>query len=447
MELTALDKLKRARIEIQRKNPFFAYLSLYLKFREDKYNQIGKESLGMGVSADGTLIYKKEFVDSLKMEELKGVLIHEILHLSLLHLTRRKVREALVWNVACDVCVNAIVFQNGFELPDGVIKADYNDVVHFGNISIEDSSKKTAEQVYEELEKMVKQKSKWVMVSGKDGYPQYKGSDGEKIRGFDVHIEKVDKGNKGQDGKDKTDGEADGEGIQDIDEDIRREVENKWTQLGKEALVLAKMRGNMPKGVERFIGELMDNKVAWRTILQKYVQRAIPYDYTYSSPSKKSMATGYYMPSTIKDYVDVVVAVDTSGSIGEKELREFLSEIVGVGKAFSNRVKMRLLTHDVKVWDDYLVQNGNIEKIKALQIRGGGGTSHKEVFEYCTEQIRDTKLLICFTDGDSDLEEIDTGQYRFDKLFVISENGHDRQLEEKGDCHIIKLKDYKYEPQ
>lgn len=443
MELTALDKLKRARIEIQRKNPFFAYLSLYLKFREDKYKQL-EEFAGMGVSADGTLIYKKEFVDSLKMEELRGVLIHEILHLSLLHLTRRKKREPLVWNVACDICVNHIVLENGFELPSDVVKADYQDEFKYGDITIENCGKKTAEQIYSELEHLIKEKGKWVMV-GKYGYPQYKGggSEGRGFKGFDNHIEQVDKSNKGKDkGKE---GDNEDEGIENPNDDIRREIENKWTQLGKEALVLAKMRGNMPRGVERFIGELDDSRVAWRTLLQKYIQRAIPYDYTYSSPSKKSMATGYYMPNTIKDFVDVIVAVDTSGSIGQKELEDFLSEIIGIAKSFSNRVKMRLLTHDTKVWDDWLVQNGNIEKIKALKIRGGGGTSHKEVFDYCENNIRDTKLLIAFTDGDSDLEEIDTGKYRFDKLFVISVDGHDRQLEEKNDCHIIKLKDYKYE--
>ena len=62
MELETLDKLRRARIQIQKSNPFFAYLSLYLKFRESKEEEIPKYA-GMGVSADGWLIYKKEFVD------------------------------------------------------------------------------------------------------------------------------------------------------------------------------------------------------------------------------------------------------------------------------------------------------------------------------------------------------------------------------------------------
>jgi predicted metal-dependent peptidase len=440
--ITALDKLKRARIEIQKKSPFFAYLSLYLQFREDKSNQLEKFA-GMGVSADGVLIYKAEFVENLNRDELMGVLIHEILHLALLHLTRRKRRQPLVWNIACDLCVNHLVKQNNFSLPDGCVIADYNDEFNIKNIVIKDVSKKTAELIYEELEKLIdKNKSKWVLV-GNNGYPQNKDDDGENPKGFDIHIESKEDGKGKGKGKDK-DKNGNGTDTQ-LTEEEKKEIEDKWTQLGKEALVYSKLKGNMPNGMERLIGELTDNKVAWRSILQKYIQRAIPYDYTYANPSKKSMATGYYMPSTIKEYVDVVIAVDTSGSIGEIELKEFLSEIIGIAKSFSSRVKMRLLTHDTKVWDDYLVQNGNIEKIKALKIRGGGGTSHKEVFEYVDEKIRDTKLLICFTDGDSDLQEIETGKFKYDKLFVISENGHDGQLQGKNDVHILKLGDYKYE--
>ena len=125
MELETSDKLKRARIQMMRVNPFFSYLSLYLKFKEDKENKLPKYA-GMGVSADGWLIYKKEFVDKLTEQELVGVIVHEILHLSFLHLTRRGTREPLVWNIAADVCVNHIVKENGYTLPQGCIVSDYN---------------------------------------------------------------------------------------------------------------------------------------------------------------------------------------------------------------------------------------------------------------------------------------------------------------------------------
>lgn len=437
MELETLDKLKRCRIQINRSNPFFAYLSLYLKFKEDTSKQL-PEFAGMGVSADGWLIYKKEFVDKLTENELIGVIIHEILHLSLLHLTRRGTREPTIWNVAADICVNHLVKTNGFSLPNGCIVSDYHDQCTFGGITISDCGKKTAEQIYEELEPLAKKMKQLQRIFG---YPMFSKSgnkgDSDGVP-FDVHIE-----GKG----DKKDGDGDGNGINGygkLSEEEKREVEEYWKNKANEAMVTAKLKGNLPAGVERIVGELSEARIGWRSILQRYVQRAIPYDYTYSQPSKKSVSSGVYMPSTIKDYIDVVVAVDTSGSINQKELKEFLSEIIGISKAFSSRVKIRLLTHDVQVWDDLLVQNGNIEKIKELKVKGGGGTSHKLVFEYVVEKYRDAKLVICFTDGDSDLDNIDGSQYKFDKVFVISEEGNDNQL--KGfNSHIIKLKDFKYE--
>lgn len=434
MELSAEDKLKRARIQIQKTNPFFAYLSLYLKFREDKNGEVPPWA-GLGVNVEGELCYKKEFVEKLTEEELMGVLIHEILHLSLLHLTRRGTREPVVWNIAADAAVNSIVKENRYSLPSGGVIPDYNNCVEVFGKTITEVNKKTVEKIYEELEQFAKK------LQQGNGNGKGKG-DGEECDG---------------DGQDNKEGNGNGngnysksgykpfdhhkEGKRATEED-KKQQEEYWKGKANEALVAAKLRGNLPKGMERLVSGLSEAKVNWRDILQRYVQRAIPYDYTYSNPSKKSVSSGYYMPNTIKDHVDVCVAIDTSGSIGQDELKEFISEIIGMAKAFNTRINMRLLTHDVTVHDDLLIANGNIEKIKQLKLHGGGGTSHKDLFNYIDKNHRNAKLVICFTDGDSDLDDIDLHKHMFEKVFVISENGHDDQL--KGFKGIIKLADYKY---
>jgi len=422
MELSADDKLKRARIQIQKKNPFFAYLSLYLKFREDTHGEVPPWA-GLGVNVEGELCYKKEFVEKLTEEELMGVLIHEILHLSLLHLTRRGTRDSIVWNIAADAAVNSIVKENGYSLPAGGVIPDYNNCVEvFGKV-ITEINKKTVEKMYEELEQFVKK------LQQGNGNGSGEGED-EEGNGS---------GNYGKSGYKPFDHHKESKGATAED---KKQQEEYWKGKANEALVAAKLRGNLPKGMERLVSGLSEAKVNWRDILQRYVQRAIPYDYTYSNPSKKSVSSGYYMPNTIKNQVDVCVAIDTSGSIGQDEMKEFISEIVGMAKAFNTRINMRLLTHDVIVHDDLLIANGNIEKIKQLKLHGGGGTSHKDLFEYIDKNHRNAKLVICFTDGDSDLDNIDLHKYMFEKVFVISENGHDGQL--KGYRGVIKLKDYKY---
>lgn len=418
MELTTLERIKKARITIQRSNPFFAYLSLYLKLEEDTTGVLD-EYAGMGVNAEGRLIYKKEFVDKLTNQELVGVLVHEILHLSMLHLLRLKSREPLLWNLAADVCVNQIVKDNGFLLPSGCIVSNHYQTTTIMGIEIKDCNKKIAEQIYDELKPLLKNPQFQKMMSD----ARKKGE-----VGFDKHI--YGKGKS----KDK-DGKEEG-----YSEDEVRELERNWKNKMEEAYVTSKLRGKVPAGIERLIEKLHEDRVGWKTLLLKYIQKTIPYDYTYNYPSKKSISSGIYMPSVVKEFIDIVIAVDTSGSIGNEELTDFMSEIVGIAKAFSNRVRMRLLSHDVIVHDDLVLQNGNLSKIKDIKIKGGGGTSHKDVLEYINKNVRSTKLMVAFTDGESDLDNVDLERYQFDKLFVISERGTDRDLKDKG-VSIIKLKD------
>jgi len=168
---------------------------------------------------------------------------------------------------------------------------------------------------------------------------------------------------------------------------------------------------------------------------------SIPHDYSWAKKSKKSIAAGTYLPNVVKERIDVCVGIDLSGSIGKEELTEFMSEVIGISKAFYNNIKIRLLTHDVDVHNDYEVCNGNIEKIKNLKLTGGGGTSHKPIFEYIKEKVRDVKLVVFFTDGYSDINDIDFTEYNFKKVFVINKHGTDEYTKNRSDCVSIKMRD------
>jgi hypothetical protein len=158
-------------------------------------------------------------------------------------------------------------------------------------------------------------------------------------------------------------------------------------------------------------------------------------------PSKRSIATGIYTPSYLKERVEVLVAIDTSGSIGQTELTEFISEVVGLAKAYQDRIEMRLLTHDVDVQNDYLLENGVTQKVQQLKIKGGGGTSHFPILEHIKKKYKDTKLAIFLTDGCSDLQNINLRDYPFRKLIILNKYGLDaKQLQLNDDTKVIKLK-------
>ena len=156
-----------------------------------------------------------------------------------------------------------------------------------------------------------------------------------------------------------------------------------------------------------------------------------------SKPHKKSVSIGEYLPDILKEQIEMVVAVDVSGSIGNTELQDFLSEVIGMARAFQDRIKMTLIQHETEVIDKTIIENGNIEKIKNLKIKGGGGTGFESVVDYINENLRDTKAVVWLTDGYGDA--IPKEKVNFDLIWVLSKGGSDELLKDIG--KVIKLKD------
>jgi len=377
--MDAKDKIIKAKVRLQKDNPFFAYLVMNLRFSED-------ETIGtIGVNFKGDCKYNAKFIESLSDESLKGVLAHEVLHLALQHLQRQNNRNQEVFNIACDLVINNILINSQFTLPNesgGLIP--YNNKFQFPNFEwIEDLDKKTAEQVYMEIynnEKLVKK----VCISELDG------------KRFDKHIR--------------------GEGTpQEI-----KESDDKWKKAFSEASCYAKQQGKLPKGIDRLLDVILNERVNWKQLLYKYLTRTLPYDYTYSRPSKKSFSSGFYMPSILRESIEVVVSVDTSGSISQDELGEFLGEIINIARSFNN-IKIKLIVCDCEIKEVYDFSNGDIDTIMNLKFSGGGGTSHKPVYEYLAENLPSTKLLVNLTDGYTEFPDEES----FKTIWVLTKNGCD----------------------
>ena len=392
------DLMKRARIQIMKNNSFFSYLALYIKFSEDKNGRI-PEHAGMGISASGNLVYKPEFVKSLSDKELQGVFLHETLHLAFLHLIRTGTKNPELWNISADITVNQIIKDSGYTLPQGGFVSDHKNQIEIYGQKVKDCNKKSVEEIYGELEGNQKLMNALKQLSQK---------------GFDVHFKEG-----------KTPQETE-------------ELAKEWSDRLREATAISRMRGDLPSGMERFIENLNKEKINWRELLQRYITQSLPFDYSFARPNKKSISTGFFMPSVVREKIDLSVLIDVSGSVGQEELTDFLSEIVGIANTFKDRISMRILTHECNIVNDYLLEDANIESILNLKIEGGGGTSHIQPFQYISEKYPETKLLVSLTDGYSDLDRIDFGELFFNKIFIISKGGDDSQLKNK-DCIKINL--------
>lgn len=373
------DKIIRGKILLQKQKPFFAYILLNLKISED--NKIET----ICVNQKGEIKYNNSFIESLSDEEIKGVVCHECLHIVFEHLTRQTNRNPLLFNVASDIVVNNILVNDGLQLPkNGLIPI--NNQIEVFEQKINEIDKKSAEQIYELLLK--KYKKQEVPV------------------GFDIH---------------------------EIGEKDEQEIK-KWKKVLVEASTYARQQGNLPKGMERMIDDLLNQKVNWKHLLYKYITNEMLFDYTYNSPSKRSIATGIYMPSMKKENIKIYVSIDTSGSISQEELTEFVSEIIGIGKSFNN-ITIKVLVCDCEIHQELEVRNGDIPTIRDIKLKGGGGTSFSVPLDYIKEKNdNEIKLVIFFTDGYAERVKLD---YPFKILWVITKGGTEENVKESGE--IIRL--------
>jgi predicted metal-dependent peptidase len=127
--------------------------------------------------------------------------------------------------------------------------------------------------------------------------------------------------------------------------------------------------------------------------------------------------------------------IDLSGSVGQKEYADFISEIIGICKAYQERISMRIFSHDVDCYDNGVIENGNIEKVKKMQLKGGGGTSFSTPLKYLKDNNINPKCLIWLTDGYGDSVE----RQNFPILWVLTKNGSDDLLKDSG--QVIQLKE------
>ena len=219
-----------------------------------------------------------------------------------------------------------------------------------------------------------------------------------------------------------------------------QKIETEWFNKIQTAMVMSQQRGRLPAGLERYVDELKKAEINWRVVLRRFIQQSIPNDYSWMKSSKRGRALGIYLPSTTKEKVSIAVGVDTSGSIEQKELTKFLSEIISIANTYKQMIDMRIFFHDYEVQNDYVIKNGNIAQIMAMKPKGGGGTSHKPLLDKIKKEMKDCKCLIAFSDGWSDIEDIKLNDYKFTKLFIINKHGTIPKIK-KNDAIFIKLKE------
>jgi len=383
--MTTKQKIEKAFSEIILCYPAFSYIIFNWDLEETtKYNTMATNYK--------RLLYNPKFVDSLSMENLIAVILHEILHCVFLHPTeisriQSEGKDFQCWTTALEVVTNAAVkdLVNGkkYELPGNPFSPFKNDfppppVYYYDPIG----HNHTAPEIYEKLlQEKPNISCPWPMIvlcNDGDG-------DGNSQGG-------IQKGEKENTEKDTSQTNA---GT--ITIDILPAEKGEFPEAVEKAIAtlekLQKQIGYLPGGLSRQLNKLTKGKVPWKRVLHSFVStiKAGMDDYSWNRPDFKRSGEIIYPGLIEYDIDNIVVAIDTSGSISQKELQRFASEVASLTHYTD---EILLITTDAEVHEKIKVRNAK-DIINRVKFTGGGGTDFRPVFEY----VKKCEAMVFFTDG------------------------------------------------
>jgi predicted metal-dependent peptidase len=137
----------------------------------------------------------------------------------------------------------------------------------------------------------------------------------------------------------------------------------------------------------------------WREILNLKLQSMFKNDYTWSRCSRKGQSSGIYLPGLKEDQrLDVAIAIDSSGSISDKMILDFLGEVKGIMSQFTD-YRIHLWCSDTIVYNPQIFTPDNVDEIDTYEIMGRGGNDFNCNWDYMKENSLIPERLIHFTDG------------------------------------------------
>ena len=348
MALTSEQRVTKSHIAIMRSKEFCMFAGVL---------SVGKvnftEDMPTACTNGRDVMYNPNFIKTLNDKELNFVVLHEALHkvYQHMHLWKKLWKESpQLANMAADYVVNYAIHEAD-ETQQVAVRPQSAlfDLVYKGM---------TTKQIFE----MLKRSSQYV----------------KEQNGHDTH---------------------DWEGAEQLsDEEVKVTVKQIDQALRQGEIIRGKMQGNK----NRAINELLEPKVNWREQMRDFVNTTCRNkDKTsWKRPHKRFIGQDIYMPSMIGESVGkIVVGIDTSGSIGDKELTEFLTEVVAICDDVSPS-SIELLYWDTEVAGHETYNMGDYNAlVQSTKPAGGGGTHVGCVNQYIKDKRIEPEAIIILTDG------------------------------------------------
>ena len=307
-------------------------------------------------ATDGSSIrMNPDFFMSLLPDERIFLIVHEAMHVALLHMLRLADREHRKWNKACDHYINLMLIERGFRMPqNGLADSKYKGL--------------SSDEIYALLP---------------DPPP-----DDSFTLDLEPNIAPVDS--------------------------ITQDIQDILIRAAMQSKMHGDAPGSIPGDIEIYLNKLLNPKLPWQRILQKYIQNLSKHDYSWRKPNRRFFPN-HYLPSMFSEkLMDIAIAIDSSGSVSDDDFRVFVSETHGILKMMKPD-KITLIQFDkvIKSVDNI----GSIRDLMNVKFIGRGGTRIEPVMEWAKEN--QPKLLLVFTDGEFNFYNTD---YKTNTVFLIHNN-------------------------
>ncbi len=326
----ALTALSKAKIQLMARPDSAFFTTICFSLRH-----MFDESVSTACTNGKWIKFGTKFFMDLDQEERIFLLLHETMHCAYLHGVRKPAGACPdKWNIACDHVINLQLIERGFKMPKvGLADPKYRGM--------------SSEEVYKLLPDN----------PGKPSMPDLIEGDGDPA-----------------------------------------EMEKEMAEILVRAAIQSKVSqdkpGTIPGEIEIFLNRLLNPKLPWNRILQKYLQAFAKNDYTFRKPNRRFFPE-HHLPSLYSEsLMNIAIAVDTSGSVSDEDFLRFVTETNSILRMMKPE-KITLIQFDTEIKSVDEVRN--VHELMRVKFTGRGGTLINPVLDWVN--TNKPQLLLVFSDG------------------------------------------------
>ena len=390
--MTVEKDIQRFKMDLLRHMPFYGDIVMRLPIVADS-------SIPTACTNGATIRYNPGFFQSLETGERNFVLLHEVFHVLLLHCRRSEGRDPRMWNTACDLVVNQMLTTLRHTMRAEGIPFQRPEKGLYAQIPRDITTEAIYEKIAADNRKLKKNSKKILLKKNYVWGPQDLPSNIQEVEIPDdlddyvvleatgVGMGKGGTSESGAGGKGMTEAEARSLQEQLVRSLIRESVTKNRSDMGSYYIP------------NQMLSLVESKRLNWKTLLRDFLSEEVSDEVSYTTPERKYLHMDLILPghSMSEEHLEEVWAfVDSSGSISQDELNQFLTQLHRIAKEF--QCIFNICYWDTRVTDVYRKVRGEGEILNCLP-KHSGGTNINCVYDWIQANKVKPDVMLILTDG------------------------------------------------